>query len=58
MLDSSISIFNKNYNNIQEENLMQKFLIYIIAFEDFIKLIMSKKKMKKLIITMIVKIII
>ena len=44
MLDSSISIFNKNYNNIQEENLMQKFLIYIIAFEDFIKLIEVKEE--------------
>ena len=44
MLDSSISIFNKNYNNMQEENLMQKFLIYIIAFEDFIKLIEVKEE--------------
>ena len=42
MLDNSVDIFNKNNNNINEENLMQKLVIYLIALDDFIKLLEIK----------------
>ena len=42
MLDNSVDIFNKNINKINDDNLMQKLVIYLIALDDFIKLLEIK----------------